>query len=93
MRSIKTLANCASGMMWETLPLVLLHHSQVNEESHILVTFGLHCGLCLDFLSILKIVVLLIKNQVFTEKKMKGKIKVVTKTDEFIPWVHPRGNE
>lgn len=87
MRSIRTLANSASGVMWKTLPLVLFYYFQVNEESHILVTFCLHYGLCLDFMSMLKIVILLTKNP------QKGKIEVVTNNYEFMPLVYSRGNE
>lgn len=84
MGNIKNSANSASGMMWKTLSMVLLHYFYVKEESNILCEFlpSLY-SLCLDFMSMLKMVFLLIK----------GKIKVVTNSYEFLPLMYSCGNE
>lgn len=84
MGSIKTSANSASGMMWKTLSVVLLHYFHVNQESNILVSFCLHSSSCLDFMSMLKTVFLLIKGK---------KMKVVTNSYEFLSLVYSCGNE
>lgn len=62
---------------------MLLHYFQGSEESHSLGTFCLHSSLCLDFMSMVKNVFLVIK----------GKIKAVTSSYEFMSSLCSCGKE